>query len=165
MSLTVRPEAKRIARLSRIFMDESLTFAVAESLTGGMLTSHFAAGPHASQWLRGGLVAYHAEAKHEMLDVSEGPVVSERAAREMARGAAQLFRADVAVAVTGAGGPDGQDGEPPGTVWCAVRTPNIEAAVFDRFEGDPVNICERACSRALALVESCVAPPERDAHA
>jgi nicotinamide-nucleotide amidase len=83
-----------------------MTFAVAESLTGGMLTGNFAAGPRASEWLRGGLVAYHSNAKHDILEVSKGPVVSERAAREMARGAAHLFGADVTGAVTGAGGPD-----------------------------------------------------------
>ena len=143
-----------VSRLSHIFIDLSLTFAVAESLTGGMLTSRFAAGPQASSWLRGGLVAYHSGAKREILGVSEGPVVSERAAREMARGAATLFGADITVAVTGAGGPDGQDGEPPGTVWCAVRTPTREMAALERFRGNPGEICEQACARAIALIES-----------
>jgi nicotinamide-nucleotide amidase len=105
-------------------------------------------------------VAYHPDAKYDILGVSKGPVVSERAAREMTRGAAQLFGADITVAVTGAGGPDGQDGEPPGTVWCAVRSPTSEVAVLNRFEGEPATICEQACARALALVEACFFPEE-----
>lgn len=163
---TTEPSVEeRVDRLSRVFLDASWTFAVAESLTGGMLTSRFAAGPRASQWLRGGLVAYHPDAKYQILGVGEGPVVSERAAREMAQGAAELFGADVTVALTGAGGPDGQDGEPPGTVWCAVRSPGREVAVLDRFKGSPEEICEQACARALSLLEACCVPDKDRAHA
>jgi hypothetical protein len=44
---------ERISQLADMLMARSLTLAVAESLTGGMLTSHFAAGPNAAKWLRG----------------------------------------------------------------------------------------------------------------
>lgn len=77
------------------------TLAVAESLTGGMLASAFARASGASDWFRGGSVAYSSAVKHDLLDVPDGPVVSEAAAAAMARGTARLFKADVAAAVTG----------------------------------------------------------------
>jgi len=92
------------------------TLAVAESLTGGLLASVFARASGSSEWFRGGVVAYSSAVKHDLLDVPEGPVVSAAAARAMASGAGRLLGADVAVAVTGVGGPGQQDGEPPGTV-------------------------------------------------
>jgi nicotinamide-nucleotide amidase len=135
-------------------MARSTNLAVAESLTGGMLTGCFAAGPEASKWLRGGIVAYDSSVKHRVLGVSGGPVVSERAALEMARGAAVLFEADTAIAVTGAGGPDGQDGQPPGTVWFALTSPRGEWSKVAHFQGNPESICEQACREAVSMVVS-----------
>jgi nicotinamide-nucleotide amidase len=75
--------------------------AVAESLTGGLLTARLAEAPEASTWLRGGVVAYHAEVKYHVLGVDPGPVVTAWAARQMARGVARLLGADVGISVTG----------------------------------------------------------------
>ena len=75
-------------------MARSLTLAVAELLTGGMLTSHFAAGPERRQVAAGRPRRYHSNVKREVLGISDGPVVSKRAALEMARGAARLLGAD-----------------------------------------------------------------------
>src|SRR3954451_14054851 len=76
------------------------TLAVAESLTGGLLANAFARAPGSGEWVRGGIVAYSSAVKYDMLEVPEGPVVSEAAAVAMARGAGRLLEADVAVAVT-----------------------------------------------------------------
>jgi len=65
-----------------------LRLAVAESLTGGMVSSSLAKAPRASSWLVGGVVAYMSEVKHEVLGVESGPVVTEAAALQMARGVA-----------------------------------------------------------------------------
>src|SRR3954469_23217050 len=89
------------------------TVAVAESLTGGKLACHLAAAPSSAEWFRGGVVAYASEVKFGLLGVPEGPVITEDCATAMARGTARLLGADGAVAVTGVGGPDPQDGEPP----------------------------------------------------
>jgi nicotinamide-nucleotide amidase len=100
--------------------DHHERLAIAESLTGGGLSQSFAAAPGSSGWFLGGVVAYQKPVKFAVLGVPEGPVVSEAAAVAMAEGVRALLGADVAAAVTGAGGPDGQDGQPPGTVWVAV---------------------------------------------
>jgi len=54
------------------------------------------------------------------LGVSDGPVVSERAALEMAAGAARIFDAEVGLSLTGVAGPDEQDGQPVGTIWIGL---------------------------------------------
>jgi PncC family amidohydrolase len=88
--------------------ERSLNLAVAESLTGGMLASYFAGGPRPTGWFQGAIVADASEAKHATLDVGDLPVVSEAAARQMARSAARLFHSDIALRLTGTGGPDRQ---------------------------------------------------------
>jgi nicotinamide-nucleotide amidase len=123
--------------------------AVAESLTGGELSARLARTPGSGAWFRGGLVAYASEVKHEVLDVPPGPVVSEAAAAAMAAGACRLLGAKVAIAVTGVGGPDPQDDQPPGTVWFALSHDGSVVTRLERFNGTPEEIVETTCARAL----------------
>jgi nicotinamide-nucleotide amidase len=128
------------------------SLAVAESLTGGLLASAFARASRASEWFQGGIVAYASPVKHDLLDVPSGPVVSKAAAVAMARGAARLLEADVALAVTGVGGPDPQDGEPPGTVWAATWPDRLGEAVLLRLSGSPESICEQVCAQTVRML-------------
>ncbi|GEL25845.1 competence damage-inducible protein A [Pseudonocardia sulfidoxydans NBRC 16205] len=128
------------------------TVAVAESLTGGLVSSALAKAPAASEWFRGGLVAYSGEVKHDVLGVPPGPVVSADAAEAMADGVRKLLSADVAVAVTGVGGPGEQDGCPAGTVFVAVVTADTCRTEHHRLDGDPGKICAEAVTATLALL-------------
>jgi len=112
------------------------TLALAESLTGGLIGARLTAVPGASDVFRGGLVSYAGDVKFNLLDVPEGPVVSEEAVTAMARGAAKLLGADCAIAVTGVAGPDPLDGEDPGTVWMATLVNGEVAATRVKFPFD-----------------------------
>ena len=137
--------------VGRRLADRSSTIAVAESLTGGILVQALARVEGSGEWLLGGLVAYARQVKHEVLGVTAAKVVSETAAREMASGVRRLLGADVAVAVTGVGGPDPQDGEPPGTVWIGIDDGTPAAALLTT-DGSPGEICEAAVATSLRRV-------------
>jgi nicotinamide-nucleotide amidase len=142
----------RLAMIAERLRTRGLSLAVAESLTGGLLSSRFAAGPDAGDWYCGGIVAYTREVKQRLLGVGNGRLVSEHTALEMVRGVADLLSSDVAVAVTGAGGPDGLDGAEPGEVWVAVCHGRNEIARYFNFSGDPEEICKETCEVAIGLV-------------
>ena len=112
------------------------TLALAESLTGGLIGSRLTAVPGASDVFRGGLVSYASDVKFDLLDVPEGPVVSEKAVTAMVQGAAKLLGADCAIAVTGVAGPDPLDGEDPGTVWMATLVNGEVEATKVKFPFD-----------------------------
>jgi nicotinamide-nucleotide amidase len=137
------------AAVGRVLHDRGQTLGVAESLTGGMLANHFASAPGASEWFLGAVVAYTKAVKFGLLEVPEGPVVTADAAEAMAAGAATVLGADVAVAVTGTGGPDEQDGQPPGTVFIAVRAPEGNRTTEHHFDGDPEQVCEQAAGASV----------------
>ncbi|NLT25745.1 MAG: CinA family protein [Microbacteriaceae bacterium] len=141
-----------VERIADALLDSGRTIAAAESLTCGRLTHALGAGPDTSEWLRGGATVYQTGAKHEVLGVSPGPVVTAKCAEELAAGAARVFGADVAVATTGVGGPGPEEGEPQGTVfigWCVDGATGSER---HRFDGDPVEVLEQATDAALAAV-------------
>lgn len=131
---------------------EGWTVAVAESLTGGGLSTALAKSNDAGEWFAGGVVAYRTPTKQRVLGVPEGPVVSATAARAMATGVRDLMGADLAAAVTGVGGPDPQDGQPPGRVFLCIASPTGIREVDDSFPGDPDEVVAQTIRRALQLL-------------
>ncbi|GIG25200.1 CinA family protein [Cellulomonas denverensis] len=130
------------------------TLAVAESLTGGLVAATLVDVPGASRVLRGAVVAYATELKHQLLDVdagllaAHGPVHPDVAA-QMARGVRRRLGADVGLATTGVAGPDPQDGQVPGTVFVAVSTEAGERVQELAIEGERAEV--RAVSRDAVL--------------
>ncbi len=106
---------------------------------GGAITSI----PGSSLYFSGGVVAYGNSAKISPLGVPPDLIaargaVSRDVALAMAEGVLSLFRADLAIAVTGVAGPGGGSrGKPVGTVWVAVVSlGGVRYAHRFRFSGD-----------------------------
>lgn len=139
--------------ISRIAEQHGFTLAVAESLTGGKISCRLAAAPDSSSWYAGGVTSYMTRIKYEVLGVPEGdPVITEKAVGQMALGVADLMTADTAIAVSGAGGPEGQEGNPPGTTWIAALVRGTLYTELHHFPGDPEEVLEQTEQHALALL-------------
>jgi len=138
------------ARVADVLQASGATLAVAESLTGGMVVSHLARTEGASDWLRGGIVAYASSVKHGLLEVRDGPVVSRGAAHDLAVNVARLLDATVGLSITGVGGPDPQDGIEPGTVWIGASIAGEPCVpTCHQLEGSPTEVCEASVRAAL----------------
>ena len=139
-------------RAGELALSQGLTVAVAESLTGGMIATALAAAERSSEWFLGSVVAYASQVKHDVLDVPDGPVVSATAASAMARGVRRLLKADVAVAVTGAGGPGGQDGREPGTVFVAFDGADEHRVLRLGLDDEPKIVCATSAVASLRVL-------------
>lgn len=112
--------------VSALLRERGLTLALGESLTGGLTAHRLASIPGASDLLKGGIVAYTAEAKRNLLGVSpetieRHSVVSAEVAREMAQGARRALNADIGLSCTGYAGPAGGTPEDPvGTAYLGL---------------------------------------------
>ncbi|HET9650470.1 MAG TPA: CinA family protein [Microlunatus sp.] len=140
-----------------VLKDLGLTVATAESLTGGNISAELSALPGAGEWFAGAVVAYAERVKYDLLGVDPGPVITARAARQMALGAARLLGADFAVATTGVGGPGRQEGLPEGTVFIAISSPGDCSVVNYHFDGQPADVVARSTRRALENLAGAVA--------
>jgi nicotinamide-nucleotide amidase len=130
--------------------------AAAESLTGGRLTAALVDVPGASAHLRGGIVAYATDLKTSALGVEADLLAARGAvdpavAEQMAQGVRHVLRADVGLATTGVAGPDPQDGQPVGTVFVAVSTPETTVVTSLTLSGTRDEIRSRAVIGALEL--------------
>ncbi len=113
----------------RLLLERGMTFATAESCTGGLVAEKITALPGASRVYRGGVVSYWTDVKSAVLGVPReildtyGPV-SEECARAMAEGVRNITGADLGVSVTGVAGPDADErGVPVGIVYIGLATP------------------------------------------
>lgn len=130
--------------------------ALAESCTGGALTSRFVSIPDCSFYLQGGVIAYSNRIKEKILRVKSTTIeqhgaVSEQTAREMAQGALEQFEARFALATTGVAGPSGGTFKKPvGTVCFAIVSLDREPYSWtSHFKGDRPAIIDQAIADAL----------------
>ena len=131
------------------------TLAVAESCTGGLLSSSFTEIPGISKVFHGGAVCYHNDAKVQMLDVPESMLeqhgaVSEEVAIAMATGACEKYGADYGLSVTGFAGPTGGTQVlPVGSIYLGYSSPVGVWAKKLNLRGDRASNRRRAATGAL----------------
>jgi nicotinamide-nucleotide amidase len=112
--------------LGRLLAARGKSVATAESCTGGLVGDRITNVSGASDYFRGGVIAYSNAVKQRVLGVSEEVLhtegaVSEAVARQMAEGVRRLMGADYGLSSTGIMGPRGGTPEKPvGTVWIGI---------------------------------------------
>ncbi|MBN1283049.1 MAG: competence/damage-inducible protein A [Proteobacteria bacterium] len=112
--------------VGRMCVERGATLSVAESCTGGLISSMITDVPGASRWFERGAVAYSNRSKEEFLGVPRQTIerhgaVSREVAEAMARGIRSVSGSSVGLAVTGIAGPSGGTAEKPvGTVHIAM---------------------------------------------
>ena len=153
------PNQNSAASLLDALEQQGLSLAIAESLTGGLLSSTFVEVPGASRVLLGSIVAYHSDLKNQLLGVSraliqeQGAVDPEVVAQMAAGVRTKLANATgkdveqvVGLATTGVAGPDAQNGKPVGTVFVGISAHFGDYVYPFEFAGD------RQTIRAAAVV-------------
>lgn len=141
---------------------ESLTkreesIAIAESLTGGGLSSALTDVPGTSHVFLGSVIAYSVDIKIRELGVKKSSietfgVVSEEVAWEMAEGIRSKFGSDWAISTTGVAGPGPSHGINAGTVWIAIIGPSVREAIALALEGDRSAVRHGAIESALGTL-------------
>jgi nicotinamide-nucleotide amidase len=117
------------AVVGTLLRDRGLRVAVAESCTGGLVSSRLTDVAGSSAYVERGVVAYSNQAKVDLLGVPEALIaahgaVSEAVAAAMAAGVRRLARVEVGLGITGIAGPGGgTPAKPVGTVAIAVDGP------------------------------------------
>lgn len=141
--------------LKDMLVERGLTFATAESCTGGNIAHRFTMLPGASDVFAGGVVSYANEVKINVLGVEAGTIatlgaVSEPVAAAMAEGACRVLGTDCAAATSGIAGPGGGTPDKPvGTVCMAFATPAGTHTVTVHLPGDRGRVIDRASTTAL----------------
>ena len=138
------------------------TVSLAESCTGGYLSSLITAIPGASRFFKGAIVPYTNTAKHFLLDVDRTifetkGAVSEECVTALAQNVRDRFGTDYSIAISGIAGPTGGTPEKPvGTVWIAAASPNTLIARKFRFGDNRAQNITMAAHSAADLLRKLI---------
>ena len=142
----------------RLLGERKMTLATAESVTAGLVAHRIAQIPGASNWLKGGIVAYTNEVKSKLLGVPQSLLdthgaVSAPVAEAMATGCRERFGSDLAVSTTGLAGPGGAaPGKPVGLVYVGLAwNGGVKSSSFS-WSGTRGEIQSRTAKMALNVV-------------
>ncbi|MDP1801122.1 MAG: competence/damage-inducible protein A [Bacteroidota bacterium] len=114
--------------VSQLLREKKQTLALAESCTGGYISSMFTGIAGASEIFKGAIIPYTNKAKHDLLEVDNAlfdtvGAVSKECVEQLAQNALKKFGSDFALSVSGIAGPTGGTADKPvGTVWIAVAS-------------------------------------------
>ncbi|MGL4779786.1 MAG: competence/damage-inducible protein A [Bacteroidales bacterium] len=144
--------------IGNLLKQKKLTFAAAESCTGGYISHQITAVSGSSAYFKGGIIAYSNEVKENLLHVKSETLlnfgaVSREVAEQMVLGVKELLQVDAAVAVTGIAGPEGGTLEKPvGTVWIAAAFRDQLISRLYRYGNDREQNIIRTTNDALFLI-------------
>ncbi len=146
------------AAVANLLKVNKFSLATAESCTGGKISQIISSIPGASNFFRGGIVAYATESKIDILCINselidQHSVVSSEVAKQMALSAQRMFSSDYAVSTTGNAGPSkGDSNATLGTVFIAIATPK-EVIVEEFNFGQPrEKVVDRAVNQSLEML-------------
>ena len=144
--------------LGNLLKEKGKTIATAESCTGGYIAHLLTSRPGSSAFYLGGFVSYENQVKVEVLKVDKDSIeeegaVSETVVKQMANGARNVLKTDLAIATSGVAGPDGgTDEKPVGTVWIAVASSTGVIAKKFLFEKNRDRNIRRSAMAAMSMV-------------
>ena len=116
-----------INKLHKTFIKKNITISVAESCTGGLLSSKLTRLSGSSRYFQMGLVTYSNKAKIKILRVNKKIIdkygsVSPECCRSMVQNLSKLSRSKINVSITGIAGPRGGTKEKPvGLVYIGLK--------------------------------------------
>ncbi|MEK7314390.1 MAG: CinA family protein [Deltaproteobacteria bacterium] len=145
--------------IARKLMKKRLTLAVAESCTGGLLSSTLTDVPGSSKWFKGGVVAYTNEVKKRILGVKTATLrkygaVSEETAIEIAKGVRKKLKTDIGISITGLAGPGGGTKKTPvGTIFVGVDDGKETLVRRLELKGSRVKIKRDAVGLAIKILQ------------
>lgn len=145
-----------------LLINNEMTFASAESCTGGNIAHVITLIPGSSDVFKGTAVTYATPMKTKVLGVpaeliEKHGVVSQQVVESMAEDVRNLMEADFGVATTGVAGPSGGTEENPiGTVWIGLASPSGVVSKRFNFGKDRENVINRATIAAYEMLRECI---------
>lgn len=144
--------------VAKLLIAKHKTISLAESCTGGMVSSMLVNYPGISEVFLEGAVTYTNEAKMRTLKVKKETIdrytaVSEKTAIEMAEGIAKRTGSDIGISITGIAGPGGEtEDQPVGLVYIGIYNEGKVRAEKLNFQGNRSQIRSRAALNTLNFI-------------
>lgn len=150
---------KLAGEIARLLKRSRRTLALAESCTGGLVSSALTELPGSSAYFLGAVIAYHDRVKTSVLGIPKKIIdrhgaVSPQTAFKLAEAVRKKLRSDYGLAITGIAGPSGgSPAKPVGLVYIGLSSRREARSKKFIFKGGRNSVRKRSAQEALTLLK------------
>tara|TARA_B100000579_G_C22511401_1_gene701661 strand:+ start:168 stop:632 length:465 start_codon:yes stop_codon:yes gene_type:complete len=143
-------------------IDKNISISVAESCTGGLLSSTITSVPGVSKIFNMGLIVYSNNAKISLLKINKGKLkkfgsVSKEIAQMMSKNLNKISKSELCISTTGIAGPEGGSKEKPvGLVFIGILYKRKYFIIKNIFNGNRKEIQKKTVNHVLEKIESLI---------
>ena len=152
-----------IEKLHKKFIKKNITLSVAESCTGGLLSSKFTRLSGSSKYFQMGLVTYSNNAKIKILKVKKKIIdkygsVSPECCGSMVQGLTKISKSKINISITGIAGPNGGTKDKPvGLVYIGLTKRNKTIVSKNYFKKkDRKSIQNKTVEKCIKLIQDII---------
>ena len=152
-----------IEKLHKKLIKKNITLSVAESCTGGLLSSKFTRLSGSSKYFQMGLVAYSNNAKIKILKVNKKIInkygsVSLECCVAMVQGLSKISKSKINISITGIAGPNGGTKDKPvGLVYIGLTKRNKTIVSKNFFKKkDRKSIQNKTVEKCIKLIQDII---------
>ena len=152
-----------IEKLHKELIKKNITLSIAESCTGGLLSSKFTRLSGSSKYFQMGLVTYSNNAKIKILKVNKNTIdkygsVSPECCRAMVQGLSKISKSKINISITGIAGPNGgTKNKPVGLVYMGIKKGKKLSVTKCMFGKKQRNIIQNSTvNKTLRLISNLV---------
>ena len=152
-----------IEKLHKKLIKKKITLSVAESCTGGLLSSKFTKLSGSSKYFQMGLITYSNKAKIKILKVKKKIIdkygsVSPECCGSMVQGLTKISKSKINISITGIAGPNGGTKDKPvGLVYIGLRKRNKTIVLKNYFKKkDRNSIQNKTVEKCIKLIQDII---------
>ncbi len=152
-----------IEMLHKKLIKKNITLSVAESCTGGLLSSKFTRLSGSSKYFQMGIVTYSNNAKIKILKVNKKIInkygsVSLECCEAMAQGLSKISKSKINISITGIAGPKGGTKDKPiGLVYIGLKKRNKTIVSKNYFKKkDRKSIQNKTIEKCIKLIQDII---------
>ena len=143
-------------------LKRNITISVAESCTGGLLSSKFTSVAGISKIFNMGLITYSNKAKSNLLKISQNHLkkhgaVSHQTATLMVKNLHHLTKSKLCISTTGIAGPSGgTKAKPVGLIYFGIKYKNKTIILEKKFKGSRAQIQQKTIKAIFITLEKLI---------
>ena len=143
-------------------LKRNITISVAESCTGGLLSSKFTSVAGISKIFNIGLITYSNKAKSNLLKISQNHLkkygaVSHQTASLMVKNLHHLTKSKLCISTTGIAGPSGgTKAKPVGLIYFGIKYKNKTIILEKKFKGSRAQIQQKTIKAIFTTLKKLI---------
>mgnify|MGYP001406215132 FL=1 len=143
-------------------LKRNISISIAESCTGGLLSSKFTSVAGISKIFNMGLITYSNKSKSSLLKISQNDLkkygaVSHQTAALMVKNLQRLTKSKLCISTTGIAGPSGGTKvKPVGLIYCGIKYRNKTIILEKKFKGSRIQIQQKTVKAIFTTLEKLI---------